>query len=187
VAPYHPLDGNPNTADDVRGNSPLGKIVPDQADDAPGNIWRIETVRMTVGGEEKVYLFSCDFGGRLYVHEIQDILTHTDPEENLHSQLLVARWESPEALFDDLPTNVFDVEVDHRGGETATVYVAVRRVGIVVLDFNPAASLPNDRLTEVERLQCPGQTSALHLVETQDGSHHLLVSDYVGGIRIYGE
>ena len=98
----------------------------------------------------------------------------------------MTRWETPEAMFDELPNSMFDVAIDFQGGETAIVYVAVRRIGVVVLRFDPTLASADDRLQIIERIQTGEHASAVHLRENGDGTRHLLVSDYAGGIRLYG-
>ena len=173
--------------DDVPGNSPLSKIIPeDTVGDANGNIWRVETLSMPVNGVDKVFLFSCDVGGRVYVHEIQDILQETDPNKSVSDELLLTRWLTPPAQFDELPNAAFDIAIDYRGGSAATVYVAVRRVGVVILNFDPAATVGQE-LVQVGRIQTGDHASAVHLRINPNGTRHLVVSDYGGGIRLYGE
>lgn len=89
------------------------------------------------------------------------------------------------SLHDDLRTNVFDVAIDYRGTNTANVYVAVRRIGVVVLRFRPDLATP---LMEIGRIQTPDYPVALavrHIEST--GVRHLLVNDFGGGIRVFGE
>lgn len=66
------------------------------------------------------------------------------------------------------------------------VYVAVRRLGVLALRFDPQQAQPADRLTTQSHIQTAEHATALHLRENLDGSRHLLVSDYGGGIRLYG-
>ncbi len=107
-------------------------------------------------------------------------------------QYLVAYWTSDAtpALFDDLPGMLMDLEVDYRGGSTAIVYLTVRRIGVVMLRFNPQEAEEN-RLELLGRIQLPSAwADHLHLRAnegTQNGPVHLLVSDYDSGIRLLGE
>ena len=123
--------------------------------------------------------------GRGTAPAIDRVVSLTDPDAALPDTRRIATWESPEAFFDDLPSAVFDIAIDYRGGETALVYVAVRRVGVMVLRFDPDAPNPLDVLTEVERIQTAEYTSSVHVREYPTGVRHLIVSDYGGGIRVY--
>lgn len=93
----------------------MSKLV---APDPDGRIWRLESMTTTdpQDGSKDVYLFCADFGGRVYVYSIDDVLTFTDPEAALPGPF--ASWSSPPALYDDLPSAVFDIAIDYRGGET---------------------------------------------------------------------
>ena len=64
------------------------------------------------------------------------------------------------------------------------MYLAARRVGVEVLEFDPTA-LPDSRLTQVARIQMAEYPVSTHVRQNADGSQHLIVSDYGGGIRVY--
>ncbi|MCP3914067.1 MAG: hypothetical protein GY711_00750 [bacterium] len=178
------LDNVMGTSDDVGGNSPLRKII---APDPDTNIWKVVPLRMSVGGSEQVFLVCVDFAGHVYVYTITDILdvVPSDPSHpvdgRLSSQFLRASWTAPPSTIDDLQTNVFDVAADYRGGDTANLYVATRRVGVIVLEFDPLSQTP---LTEINRFQTPDYPVSLHVRQDTD---KLLVNDYGGGIRVYGD
>lgn len=71
--------------------------------------------------------------------------------------------------------------------------MAVRRVGVLVLSFDPGAANPLDRLVEVGRIQTAEYAASVHVRERVDGNgvptgeRDLVVSDYGGGIRFYDE
>ncbi len=182
------FDGILNTADDVVNNSTLRKIVVPDEDTL---IWKIAPLRISPGfGPDRVFLFCADMAGHLYVYSIEDILDMVPPDPNdvgavLDSSYRVASWTAPMSLLDDMQTNIFDVAIDHRpGGNIANVYVAVRRVGVVILQFS--ISGPQIDLTEIERIQTPGNPTSV-FVREDAGTYHLLVNDNGGGIRVYGE
>ena len=154
-------------------------------------IWKVLSVAMPTGqaGATKVYLFSVDFGGRVYVHEIQDILSMRDPDAQIDNSLMVADWR-PSALlssyFDDLPETVWDIVIDDPGsGTKANVYVSVRRVGVQILEFDP--TLPaGQRFTELDLIQTAEYAMGL-VLRTVEGERQLVVSDHGGGIRVFGD
>ena len=57
----------------------------------------------------------------------------------------------------------------------------VRRVGVVVLEFDPTSQTP---LTEIDRIQTPDFASK---IEVRQDNDTLIVNDYGGGIRVYEE
>ena len=170
------------------GVSPLSALI---GPDANGMIWKVLSVAMPTGqaGATKVYLFSVDFGGRVYVHEIQDILSMRDPDAQIDNSLMVADWR-PSALlssyFDDLPETVWDIVIDYPGsGTKANVYVSVRRVGVQILEFDP--TLPaGQRFTELDLIQTAEYAMGL-VLRTVEGERQLVVSDHGGGIRVFGD
>jgi hypothetical protein len=169
---------------DIDGHSPLKKII---VPDADTNLWVVEPVTLTVAGSLETYLFCGDFGGKVYVYEITDVVDQTVTEfgtdDVLPDSFRLTTWESPPNLFDDQPSEVFDIAVDAGSEGKATVYVGVARVGIEVLEFDPLSATP---LQKIERLQTPGRAAGLEVRVGSGGEHHLLVTDYGGGIRIYG-
>ncbi len=182
------------TLSGVTDNSPLRKIIGSHGPhsfDPVGNIWPLESIHMP--NPDRVYLFCGDLAGRLYVYQIENVLYwDDDPEAPVDPQYLVASWTSDAtpALFDDLPGMLMDIEVDYRGGSTAIVYLTVRRIGVVMLRFNPEGT-PGSELQLLGRIQLPSAwADHMHLRAnegTENGPVHLLVSDYDSGIRLFGE
>jgi hypothetical protein len=127
----------------------------------------------------------------VYVYQIEDILDpanvpSTPGEIGTYLSSPSAVWEAPESLRDDIsPCQVFDIAIDDRGLSSTGIYVAVRRVGVVILELD-TAQLPAT-LTQREIIQTPAYPTAVHVRVNEDGSRHLVMSDYGGGIRIYGE
>jgi hypothetical protein len=125
--------------------------------------------------------------GHEFTTLIEDILdvVPTSPDDPAQAELdasfRVAAWTAPLSQYDDIQTNVFDVGVDHRGGDKALFYVAVRRVGVIVLEFDPASQTP---LVEIDRIQTPDFPGK---VEVRQDNDTLIVNDYGGGIRVYEE
>ena len=168
--------------DEVSGNSPLRKIVTPQPD---ANIWRVEA--LTLGDD--VYLFCLDFGGGVYVYSIGHVLDEDDDPEADLDHLLVAEWQSEDCLIDDLPTALYDIAIEP-GNLGAFVYVAARRVGIEALRFAATEAVYADRLTRIGRIQTSEYASCVQvrpLGGQHAGKHHVIVSDYGGGVRVYGE
>lgn len=80
-------------------------------------------------------------------------------------------------------TALFDIEIDYSGGSKAIVYAAMRGEGVQLLRFDPNAV---DILEELTLVQTPGNASSVHLRTLPGSGKQLVVSDYEGGIRLYG-
>ena len=178
----------PGTVDDVAGCSPLARLVAPggpRAGEPKGNIYRLRTLEVESGAQRRVYLFCVDFAGRLFVYSVEGVLGQGDPTTRLDdSTFLVETWLTPQALSDGLPSALHDVVVDPAGDGTALVLAAVRRVGVVVLRFDPAQP-QGSRLVELSRIQTPGTAVSLDLSRSETGERQLLVSDLDGGVRLY--
>ncbi|MDA1349253.1 MAG: hypothetical protein O3A47_10400 [Chloroflexi bacterium] len=171
--------------DVVPRNTTLSRIiVPNgpQAGDPLSAVLYLDQVRI---GDE-VYLIVPDFGGTIYAYDITDILAATDPKVDLGGTA-IGSWTAPLTTFDDLPTSIFDVAVDHGGGETAIIYVGARRGGVHALRFDPNdVTGVGEPFQSLGHMQTPADASGLHLQTSSYGTRQLLVSDYGGGLRLYG-
>lgn len=179
---------------DIPGVSTLPILV---APDGPstgshrGMIWRLEHFQ----AGDHVFLVSVDFTGRVYIHTIEDILTLAGQGGALDPSYLVASWTAEEAglsaesLFDDLPSNTFDVAVDYRGGDTAMLYVSIKRVGIQLLSFDVSSY----QLTEAGKIQTSSANAAHMSIREIPGEsggppqRQMVLTDYEGGLRLFGE
>ena len=127
------------------------------------------------------YAFVVDFAGRVFVYDVTGVAWGAID--------LIATFEAPLCLTDDLPNNIYEIALDHAewssGGEDLEalyVYVGVERVGIEVLRFDPTC--PNgDRLEKVRLVQTPGNVRAM-VLRDQGGDKTLVVNDGDGGLRI---
>jgi len=82
---------------------------------------------------------------------------------------------------------IMDMEVDYRGGATAIVYLTIRRIGVVMLRFDPDGT-QGAPLELLGRIQLPeALQDNLHLRTNELDEVQLLVNDYGGGIRLFGE
>ena len=126
--------------------------------------------------------FVTDFGGSLYVFQLDGITLDADPDHPPIVTNVVASWLPKKSVSDpDLPSNVWDVVVD----ETPSgiyVYVSVLRRGVQVLRFDPVPGT----LTEIELIQTSWRASGLQL-RGKKGVKTLIVADHGAGIRIYGK
>ena len=170
---------------EVPSNTTLSRIiVPNgpQAGDPLSAVLYLDQVRI---GDE-VYLIVPDFGGTIYAYDITDILAATDPKVDLGGTA-IGSWTAPLTTFDDLPTSIFDVAVDHGGGETAIIYVGARRGGVHALRFDPNdVTGVGEPFQSLGHMQTPADASGLHLQTSSYGTRQLLVSDYGGGLRLFG-
>jgi len=132
----------------------------------------------------RTYLFVADFGGRVHVYDVTDVLwDSTDPVK------LVEIKDVTSSYTDDLPNCVWEVVVDRAqwssGGEDhdeVYVYAAVERVGIEVFHFDPDCA-PGDRLKKVTIIQTPGNPRSL-VIRDQGGDKTLILSDGEAGFRV---
>ncbi len=144
----------------------------------------------------RTYLFASLFVGGLLVYDLTDLLSLPPGTVIAGVNDPVATYSPIPCFSDDLPCNVFGVEVDHAvWNESGTVrdelyvYLPVRRVGIEVLRFVPPAGTGTGSFVIADRIQTPGQVGDVQIRSTtSDGTEirELLVSDFTGGIRVYG-
>jgi len=156
--------------------------------DDPTAISPHSTLPRIIGGEDgggayflefaevngRVYVFTADFGGRILVHDVTELL------QSSLAPPLVARWVAPLGLTDDLQNNVQGLAVDLSGVQPL-VYVAVPRVGVVALRFDPSAASAQ-RLLRVALVETPGNVRSVHLAP----GGRLLVADGEAGVRVLG-
>jgi len=95
-------------------------------------------------------------------------------------------------MTDTFPNAVWEVAVDTPSWISPTddeeysavyVYVAVERVGVHVLRFDPTLSA-GSRLAEVTIVQTPGSPNGI-LIRDKGSERTLIVEDHTAGIRIY--
>ncbi len=159
----------------VDNNSPLPKAI---GPDAGGMAIEVDSV--VVHG--RPYAFVADFGGRLLVYDVRDILDQNGQPDAVLEPFEI--WRAPLGNFDDLPNAVFAVELDKISDDKVFVYVSVRRIGIQVLRFNPK-KVQGKRLKGVTRIQTADDPMSLTLRVDGAGVKSLVVADYIGGIRIF--
>jgi len=156
----------------------LGSIIGPRAGTSA---FRIEVVEV----DGRHYAFVANFGGSLLVYDVTELAdtTHPAATPNLAALTTVfAEWTPPGSISDDLPSNVMGLAVDEQGGEVH-VYLAVMRIGIGVLRFDPGAAA-GDRLEDLGLIQTPGSPAAVW-IRVDGGTRSLLVADTAGGIRSY--
>jgi hypothetical protein len=121
--------------------------------------------------------------GWIRVYRVDDLLPFS--AQDLHAAgAQVAAWQTQQGLFDDLPSNIMDITIDHRGTGQALVYVGTRRVGIDVLEFD-AVDPQAVSLIWSKRIQTGEFVSGTTLQELPGGPTRLVISDYGGGVRVY--
>ncbi len=69
---------------------------------------------------------------------------------------------------DGLLSPLFDIAVDYESGDTAMLYLAQRRAGFQVLQFDPKQVLGGDILVDHGLVQTPGECQGL-AITTLDG------------------
>lgn len=146
----------------------------------PGLAWEVESVRIGDGA----FAIVSDLTGALYAYDVTNILL--SPTSGLDELPLLAEWQTPPSFFDDLDNIILDIEVDTVGPTEARILVAVRRGGVVHVDFNPG--LGSSAFTDSHpqgTLQTPEYASALSIQQVP-GGQRLVVSDYGGGLRLFG-
>ncbi len=99
----------------------------------------------------------------------------------------LATWETVDSTFDGLPNPLFDIAVDYENGDTAMLYLAQRRAGFQVLQFDPKQVLGGNILVDWGLVQTPGACQGVALTTLDTGEKKLLVTDLNGGIRMYGK
>jgi hypothetical protein len=168
------------------GSSNLDRIaLPIAADATPDPLdvgrssmaWHLEGLEVELQGNRYSYVIAGDFIGGVHAYEISDILRGTPPV--LHDS-----WYPPLGLQDRLTNNVRDVVVD-RIGSVVHVYVAVQRIGVVVLrvDLSPTGVLS---LSEIDHIDDIKEPLTLHLrVIPGTGERLLYVSDNRQALRVY--
>ncbi len=159
----------------VDNNSPLPKAI---GPDAEGMAIEVESA--VVHG--RTYAFVADFGGRVLIYDVRDILDQKGQPDAVLEPFEV--WRSPLGNFDDLPNAVFAVELDKINDNQVYVYVSVRRIGIQVLRFIPSKA-QGKRLKFVRRIQTSDDAMSLTLRVDGAGVKSLVMADYIGGIRIF--
>jgi len=180
-------ENDPGPADDVlsEGHTSLPMILGPSGEE--GNAWKLEILE--VGTD--VYCFVVDFGGKLLVYKVTDLLT--TPVTTMPP--LWAQFDAPSNYMNSLNPNVWDVEIDETtidtggGGGVESriyVYVAVAHMGIEVLEFRPGESLIEDRFEKVVTIQTAGNPTSLSIREYPSGLKDLLVGDYFAGYRVLG-
>ncbi|MFT7676828.1 MAG: hypothetical protein ACI8QC_000804 [Planctomycetota bacterium] len=151
----------------------------------PGLTWEVDSVRIG----DKAYALVSDLTGAIYAYEVQDILSAADPNNDVALDIF-AEWSTPPSLFDDLDNIILDLEVLGVDQGKAYLVVAVRRVGVVHVTFDPTAGAGAFTDTHPSgTLQTSEYASALIVqpVPVADGGgERLIVSDYGGGVRVYG-
>ena len=132
----------------------------------------------------RTFLFVGDFGGRVEVLDVTDVLwDSTEPVKSVET------WTPTTSLTDNLANNVWEVAVDRAQWSSGGVdydeiyaYVAVERVGIEVLHFDPACA-PGERLKKVGLIQTPGNVRSM--VIREDGPDKtLILTDGEAGLRV---
>jgi len=139
--------------------------------------WHLEGLELKRRGELHSYAIVGDFLGGVHAYEITDILSGVAPT-------LEASWYAPSSRQDVLTNNVRGLVID-RGAKVVHAYVAVQRVGVIVLriDVDAGGALS---LTEVARLDDIKEPLSLHLrVVEGTGERLLYVCDHRQAMRVY--
>ncbi len=173
------------TENGVPGNTTLSRLIFPDGPVAGGprsSCLVVESVTI----DNTVYLIAADVAGHLYIYDITSILSLTDPTMNIGASPL-ATWNTVDPTFDGLPNPLFDIAVDYGNGDTAMLYLAQRRAGFQVLQFDPKQVLGGDILVDHGLVQTPGECQGVALTTLEGGEKKLLVSDLSGGIRMYGK
>jgi len=146
--------------------------------------------------DDRVFLFMLDFGGSVVVWDLGGLRalpsgTVIDPGDASYPSFMWEEWLTPECVSDDLPNNAWGLAVDRvqwNDGENERdeiyVYVAVGRVGIEVLNFQPNAAA-GSRLVQVDHVETPYGHGGLK-IRDDGGVRTLLFGESEAGIRILG-
>jgi hypothetical protein len=167
------------------GSSNLGRVsLPVAAEESPENdvgrssfAWHLECLEAERTAGLHSYALVGDFVGGVHAYEVSDILNGVAP-------ILHASWYPPLGRQDRLTNNIRDVVLD-REGEVVHAYVAVQRVGIVVLRVDVTSSGVLS-LTEVALIDDIAEPVTLHLrVVEGTGERLLYACDNRQGLRVY--
>jgi len=162
------------------------------APDAKSSLFNVDILALNEDDDpedlsnNEYYAFVTDFGGHLYVFDLTnaDPIVSDSPNLRVISGAPFATWTPKDSVTDFLaPNNIWDVILDVDGG-VVYVYISVQRLGIVVLEFDPGAALPEDRLIHQKLIQTGYRTTGMFLRE-KAGVKTLVVADHGAGIRLY--
>jgi hypothetical protein len=156
-----------------------------------GAAFRVDTARLSVGGETRTYAFVAEFSGAVEVFDITDILYVHSPSG---FRTPIHRWEAPLSVFDAIPNNIRAIAVDPITSNNVMVYVGVSRMGIMSIPYDPTSS---DGFVDSQRhlVKTPGEVWGLEIrdIEVEDGQpigvpdpsrRTLLCADSYGGNRV---
>ena len=153
-------------------------LTPDPFDLARSSFaWHLETLEVEREGVLHSYVITGDFVGAVHAHQVSSILSGTQPT-------LEDSWIPPGNTQDLLTSNIRDVVLD-READPVRAYVAVQRLGVVILELAVDA---HGSLTfrEVETLDDVREPLTLHLrIEEGTGERLLYVSDSRQALRVY--
>ncbi|MEM9378706.1 MAG: hypothetical protein AAGB93_02070 [Planctomycetota bacterium] len=139
--------------------------------------WHLEGLEVERGGERHSFAIVGDFIGGVHAYDISSILRGEAPKR-------VASWYPPLSLQDSLTNNVRDVIVD-REAESPHVYVAIQRVGVVVLraEIDDSGHVQFDEVRRIDDIKEP---LTMHLrVIPESGERLLYVCDHRQSMRVY--
>ncbi|MEZ6018228.1 MAG: hypothetical protein R3F49_24205 [Planctomycetota bacterium] len=178
------------------GSSTLPKIVFDEPASAA---WDIEALSVATNEGLRVLLVCTDFGGEVLVYDI------TDLPEGVLPGAPDARWSPPERDLDDLQyfepgalntprravNDLWSVAVDQPEGTQVRMYAATHEHGIFALTLdNVGVSVADlEFLPQLEkRIETSGTPFRVRIRPAgAHGPKALLVTDAMGGLRVYGE
>ncbi len=199
---FEPAQADPEDPRDLSDPSPnlpaFSILGPKDPDTEYDNAWWIETAEFA----GRTWLFVADYGGRLLVYDVTDLLyAHSTGVDTTLSDTLSGAQYFPPALTQEVlgdfsdahRPNLYGLAVDveqYTDGqgqqqEQLFVYMGVSRVGVEVheLVVGPGGGLTSSR---VDLIQTPGEAEGLWIRRPAGSDPTLWVANTYGGIRAFG-
>lgn len=149
--------------------------------------------------ESRNYLVVSDIAGAIQLWDLTDLLDpatpailHPDlnPLQTDYGHFMLEEWRTPECVSDDLSNSVYGLAVhladtdDDGTPDEVQIYVAVARVGIEVLRFDPTGT--PSFLEEYDHIETPSGSAGIRIRELPlTGEIDLLVSERNSGLRVF--
>lgn len=150
------------------------------------------------GTNERSYAFVADLNGRVWLFDLSTLFITGNPADpaNGLTPILPATWppvsNPPPTAFNDWDggmNNIEDIEVEVVSSDKAYVYAANGQGGLAVITYvgfdDPNGPMPV-WVDPVNQVDTPGDCRGVEFRTCGSGTKTLVVSDYTGGLRIFG-